>query len=188
MSFTIILSFNFGSLHTEKRVNDFNRSFQAIPDPFRSVLLLTVPIFLRTRSKRSFFRNDGIVLDRSVCSRERMIRMTRNAPSPTWRDIENSPFCPNCFWLNKQITIISSVWGGHVYTRSIRQGYLLRITKNRLKYHFLWFWDKAFPGVMRGPTKRLGSIGLAVLTFVHLQIKKQTPKQSTLLICVIMNA
>ena len=40
--------------------------------PFRSVLLLIVPIF-RMRSKRFFFRNDGIVLDRSVRSRERTI-------------------------------------------------------------------------------------------------------------------
>ena len=78
MSFTIILSFNFGSLYIQRK-SELETHFpdlKCVPNlervlenknaltilsvlfkqfPFRSVLLLIVPKFLRTRSKRSFF-------------------------------------------------------------------------------------------------------------------------------------
>ena len=50
--------------------------------PFRSVPLQIVPIFLRTRFMRSFFfRNDWIVLDSSVYSRERTIVPQERCPA-----------------------------------------------------------------------------------------------------------
>ena len=59
------------------RSRSFFQSFRS-----RSVPLQIVPIFLKTRSMRLFFfRNDGIVLDRSVRSRERMIVPQERRPA-----------------------------------------------------------------------------------------------------------
>ena len=64
-----------------------DRSFRSRSFFFnRSVLVLVplqiVPIFLISRSMRSFFfRNDGIVLDRSVRSRERTIVPQERRPA-----------------------------------------------------------------------------------------------------------
>ena len=61
--------------------------------PFRSVFLLIVTKFLRTRSERSFFRNDGIVLDRSVRSRDFLHFFSSKFPSNIYSILyEDNPF------------------------------------------------------------------------------------------------
>ena len=67
--------------------------------PFRSVLLLVVPKFVRTRSVL-FFRNDGIVLDRSVRSQERTIVPPGTRPALfavpsrfSWRSLHVYYYC-----------------------------------------------------------------------------------------------